>query len=130
MISLRAGSLHAGSRRAFRVGWGRVARARWRRAARVGWCVRLDWADGTHHLVAQRWSRGAARRAAAGLERYWARGPVAPVSCVVVPVSRHDWRLHRFRPDCRAPDCPTSTNIDAHALDFVRGVRTDRKGQP
>lgn len=77
---------------------------------RVGWCVRLDWPDGTHHLVAYRAGRSGARRAAAGLERYWSRGQVAPVSCGVVAVSRHDWRLHRFRTGCRAPDCPTSTD--------------------
>ena len=98
-----------------------------RRAFGVGWCVRLDWPDGTHHLVAHRWSRGAARRAATGLERYWARGPVAPVTCMVVPVSRHDWRLHRFRPDCRAPDCPTSTDISVDAPGLAQGVHTQRE---
>ena len=79
---------------------------------RVGWCVRLDWSNGTHHLVAYRTSRRAARRAAAGLARYWSRGQAAPVSCAVVAVSRHDWRLHRFRDGCRAPDCPAPTDHD------------------
>ena len=119
-------SLHTGPLRAFGAHWDRIARAGRRRAARVGWCVRLDWADGTHHLVAHRWTRRSTIRAATGLDRYWVRGPVAPVSCVVVPVSRHDWRLHRFRPDCRAPDCPSTTDAECAVLTVDDSGRTDR----
>lgn len=91
-----------------------------RGSVRMGWCVRLDWSDGSHHLVAYRAGRSGARRAAIGLERYWSRGRVAPVSCLVVPVSRHDWRLHRFRSGCRAPDCPTNTDPDSDRIVVVR----------
>lgn len=70
----------------------------------VGWCVRLDWPDGSHDLTAYR--AAPAVRAATVATTYWSHSPVRPVSCTVVPVSRHDWPLHRDRGGCRAPDCP------------------------
>lgn len=80
------------------------------RAWEVGWCVRLDWPDGSHDLTAYRTAPAPALRAAAVATTYWSHSPVRPVSCSAVPVSRHDWRLHRDRGGCRAPDCPdTST---------------------
>jgi hypothetical protein len=72
----------------------------------VGWCVRLDWPDGSHDLTAYRADAAPAVRAATVATTYWSHSPVRPVSCTVVPVSRHDWRLHRDRGGCRAPDCP------------------------
>ena len=76
-------------------------------AAAVGWCVRLDWPDGTHSLGLYRATETAAARHVPGLRRYWAPGPIRPVRYRVVPISRHDCRLHAHRPGCASPDCPT-----------------------
>ena len=76
------------------------------RSWEVGFCVRLDWPDGSHDLTAYRAYAAPAVRAATVATTYWSHSPVRPVSCTVVPVSRHDWRLHRDRGGCRAPDCP------------------------
>ena len=78
-------------------------------ARRAGWCVRLDWPDGSHDLTAYRAGAAPAGRAAAAAAAFWSHGPVRPLSCTVVPVSRHDWRLHRIREGCRAPDCPKTS---------------------
>ena len=78
-----------------------------RAATAAGWCVRLDWPDGTHCLVAFATTHPAAARRLPGLLRYWARGPVRPDRYRVVEISRHDWRLHAHRHGCAAPDCPT-----------------------
>lgn len=91
------------------------------------WCVRLDWSDGTHDLVTYHRTRTAAQRSVAGLNRYWCRGPHRPVSCVVVVISRHDWRLHRDRRGCRAPDCPTP-DIDTPVEDRAVGYRVVERG--
>jgi hypothetical protein len=73
----------------------------------AGWCVRMNWPDGTHCLVAFATTRRAAARRLPGLQHYWARGPLSPGRYQVVPISRHDWRLHAHRPGCASPDCPT-----------------------
>jgi hypothetical protein len=75
-------------------------------AAAVGWCVRMDWPDGTHSLALYRDTQTAAAHRVPGLQRFWAPGPVRPDRYQVVPISRHDWRLHARRPRCAAPDCP------------------------
>jgi hypothetical protein len=74
--------------------------------AAVGWCVRLDWPDGTHCLGLYRTTEAAARDRLPGLRRFWAPGPVRPESYRVVPISRHDCRLHAHRPLCASPSCP------------------------
>jgi hypothetical protein len=76
--------------------------------AAVGWCVRLGWPDGTHSIGLYRTTEAAARDRVAGLRRFWAPGPVRPVGYGVVPISRHDCRLHAHRPRCASPDCPES----------------------
>jgi hypothetical protein len=81
-----------------------------RTQAAAGWCVRMDWPDGTHCLVGFATTYPAAARRLPGLRRFWARGPVRPDRYQVVPVSRHDWRLHAHRPHCTSPSCPTTTS--------------------
>jgi hypothetical protein len=83
---------------------------RLRRTA-VGWCIRMDWPDGTHCLVAFATTHHAADRRLPGLRRFWARGPLRPDRYRVVAISRHDWRLHAHRPYCASPSCPTKTLI-------------------
>ena len=78
-------------------------------AGAVGWCVRMDWPDGTHSLTLYRPTATDAAHQLPRLQRYWAPGPVRPERYRVVPISRHDWRLHAHRPRCTSPDCPTAT---------------------
>jgi hypothetical protein len=82
-----------------------------RTRAAVGWCVRMDWPDGTHSLVAFATTHTAAARRLPGLRRFWAPGPLRPDSHRVVRISRHDWRLHTHRPRCASPSCPAGDPI-------------------
>ena len=74
----------------------------------AGWCVRLDWPDATHSFALYLATENGAAQRLAGLQRFWAPGPVRPDRYRVVPISRHDWQLHARRPRCASPDCPTA----------------------
>ncbi len=78
-----------------------------------GWCVRLDWADGTHAMAGWNRSHPKVTRRAKKMAQFWARGPVSPSGISVVEISEHDWRLHANRPSCRAPDCPGAARPSA-----------------
>jgi hypothetical protein len=70
------------------------------------WAIRRDWADRTHEFVCQRYSLEDAAGAWSQETIKWRRSPWRPQLSVVL-ISPHDFWLHaRFRPGCRAPDCP------------------------
>jgi len=76
----------------------------------AGFAVRRDWPDRTHEFV----RFGAIEADLAGFveadRAYWRNGPWRPAHEVVV-ISQRDFDLHRRRPDCRAPDCPTGSHV-------------------
>jgi hypothetical protein len=82
---------------------------------RSGFAVRVDWSRRGHELRLWRVSRAQAERALVSDRNFWQHSPVRPVAWCVVEVSRRDVDLHRGRPGCQSPDCPT-------AVDTVVGV--------
>jgi hypothetical protein len=72
----------------------------------AGFAARRDWPDRTHEFV--RFARNEASVAwfVDADRAYWRRGPWRPGHEIVV-ISLRDFELHRSRPGCRAPDCPT-----------------------
>ncbi|WP_155375788.1 hypothetical protein [Catellatospora vulcania] len=90
------------------VGWFGLARRRMADAAAV-YAVRRDWPDWhTHDFVAPRLAQAEAERAAAAELAYWRRSPARP-EVSVVRISVNDFRIHRDRRDCRAPDCAVAS---------------------
>lgn len=86
------------------VGWFGLARRRVADGA-VVFALRRDWPDWcTHEFVAPRLTLGEAERAAQTDFAYWRRGPSRP-AVSVVRISVNDFRIHRDRRDCKAPDC-------------------------
>lgn len=72
----------------------------------VIFAVRRDWPDWrTHEFVSPRLTAADALRAAAADHAYWRRSPLRP-RVSVVQMSANDFRIHRDRRDCAAPDCP------------------------
>ncbi|MEU8006933.1 hypothetical protein AB0B66_37720 [Catellatospora sp. NPDC049111] len=91
------------------VGWFGLARRRVPNAA-VIFAVRRDWPDWhTHDFVAPRSTEAEAVRAAHNELAYWRRGPARP-AVSIVRMSVNDYRIHRDRRDCRAPDCAAATS--------------------
>ncbi|BCJ76528.1 hypothetical protein CS0771_60720 [Catellatospora sp. IY07-71] len=89
-------------------GWGGLIRRRVRDSAEIC-AVRRDWPDlYTHEFVAPRLTEQDAAQAARAELAYWWRSPLRP-RLSVVRISANDFRIHRHRRDCRAPDCPVST---------------------
>ncbi|WP_144120819.1 hypothetical protein [Catellatospora sichuanensis] len=90
------------------VGWFGLARRRVGASA-VVYAVRRDWPDWrTHEFVAPRLMQADAERAASAERAYWRRSPARPAFSVV-RISVNDFRIHRDRRDCRAPDCAVET---------------------
>lgn len=89
------------------VGAGRLGLApRWVPDSSEVFAVRIDWPDlRTHQFVAPRLTETGARRAARSVHAYWRRSSLRP-SVDIVRISANDFRIHRGRGDCRAPDCP------------------------
>ncbi|GAA2354431.1 hypothetical protein Cme02nite_47460 [Catellatospora methionotrophica] len=72
----------------------------------VLYAVRRDWRHpATHEYLRPRLTEAEAIRAAFADHRYWRRGPMRP-RLSVVRISANDLRIHRWRRDCMAPDCP------------------------
>ncbi len=70
--------------------------------------VRRDWPDWrTHEFVSPRLTAADALRAAAADHAYWRRSPLRP-RVSVVRMSANDFRIHRRRRICAAPDCPAA----------------------
>jgi hypothetical protein len=80
----------------------------------AGVAVRRDWPDRTHEFVhfgdlvngSEGEARAGANRFIDADRAYWRRGPWRPTHELVM-ISLRDFELHRSRPDCRAPDCPS-----------------------
>ena len=71
-----------------------------------GWCVRLDWPDGRHDLVAFHTSATIVKRRMRKLEAYWS-GPAQPRNLTMVPINGDQWLAHPRRSGgCAAPGCP------------------------
>ena len=89
------------------IGWyGREARED-RQPWRAGWALRRDWPDGGHDFFGFDWDGSGLLQRAARDGRFWARGPVRPVSYTTVRISWRDFFQHgRDRALCCAPDCP------------------------
>ena len=81
---------------------------------RAGFAVRRDWPDGGHEFVRFVPTEGEAARFIDADHTYWRRGPWRPGHAIVV-ISQRDFDLHRARPGCRAPDCPTASSSVSHA---------------
>jgi hypothetical protein len=79
----------------------------------VGYSVRLDWADGSHSFAGYVRNLTPAERSCDAIVRYWQRGPVRPTNYEIVVISRHDWKLHARRGQCRAPDCEPHGQLGA-----------------
>jgi hypothetical protein len=89
------------------IGWRGVIRRRVADCTQIA-AVRRDWPDlHTHEFVAARLTEPEAVRAARAELAYWRRGPLRPQLSVVL-ISANDFRIHRRRRDCRAPDCPVA----------------------
>jgi hypothetical protein len=73
----------------------------------AGFAVRRDWPDHTHEFVRFGRTEWRAARFIRSDRTFWRRGPWRPDHEIVV-ISRRDFELHRDRPACRAPDCPTA----------------------
>ncbi len=90
---------------------------------RAGYAVRCDYPGfGTHEYVGFRIYERAAVRFAKADADYFRRGPVRVVHSVVV-ISLRDFELHARRRDCRAPDCPITTQPLTRVRATDRGER-------
>lgn len=74
----------------------------------VGYVVRLDWRDGSHSFVCYKRALARVERKARATQRYWQRSIGAPTRYQIAVISRHEWKLHARRGQCRAPDCVLS----------------------
>jgi hypothetical protein len=77
---------------------------------RAGFAVRRQWPDRTHEFVRFGRTESRAARFIQSDRTFWRRGPWRPDHAIVV-ISLRDFELHRDRPACRAPDCPTGPDV-------------------
>jgi len=80
---------------------------------RAAFAVRREWPDRSHEFVGFGRTEAAAARFIEADRRYWRRSPWRPDHAIVV-ISLRDFDLHRHRPLCRAPDCPTGSSTVHH----------------
>jgi hypothetical protein len=84
-----------------------------------GLAVRRDWPDGGHEFIRLTLDLLDAARFVVRDQKVWGRGPVRPLRWSIVAISVRDFDLHRRRPRCQAPDCPTlpgGLEIDAYQV--------------
>ena len=72
----------------------------------AAYAVRRNWPDSTHEFVRFARTEADAARYVESDRTYWRHGPWRPAHEIVV-ISLRDFDLHRERPNCRAPDCPS-----------------------
>lgn len=72
----------------------------------TGYCVRVDWADGSHDFFGWTRSLKRAERLLDRDRRFWRHGPYRPSRHQVVILSEAAWRSHPSSAKCKAQECP------------------------